>query len=268
MGKSNINWGTWIAAVCVSMVLSILANLGLSYVLIKKYVPTAQEVTTEEAPAMEVTDEDTGEVKTYVAGGEAVIKTASGETIPVKVAEDQYLISEDYLSILAKGFGTTKKIVANNLVITGDKPSVTQSMTSINAATFSDIFEIYCQIYGEEFRQEGVEGIWSPAYTLMKTGELPAELPDDYSAEEYGEVVYEGIRWKFYEVIYSTDNTVYADANGNPLPEEEVVPNIMRTQFLVAYSDTEDPVEIMCYEENCNTETQYKMICDFLQVKP
>lgn len=252
-----------VLTIFLSVALSVAASIACSY-----YIVNNTELgVVENTPVAEVTDNTTGEVKTYVAGGEAIIRTTSGEEIPVKIADDQYLISEDYLSILAKGFGTTETIKADNLVITGNKPSVTQSLTSVNAATFNDIFEIYCQIYGEEFRSEGVEGIWSPAYTLMHTGSLPEDLPDNYTVEEYGEITHNDITWKFYEVNYETDETIYTDAAGNELPEEEVVPNIVHTQFLVAYSDTEDPVEVMCYEENNNTDNQYKMILDFLKVE-
>ena len=245
----------------LSAVVSLAVSCSVSYYFNKD--STSGETSNLTA---EVTDEETGEVKTYFTGGTATINTSSGESIDVKIADNQYLISEDYLEILAKGFGSDAKIVADNLVITGDKPSVTQSTDSVNAATFSDIFNIYCQIYGEDFRSNGVEAIWSPAYTLMVTGELPEQLPDDYSAKPYGVLEHNGITWKFYEVAYSTDETIRTDISGNALPEDQIIPNVLHTQFLVAYSDTEDPVEIMCYQKDNNTDVQYAMICDFLQI--
>lgn len=260
--KKSIIFATSLMVVVVGV--SALTSYLTTRTMLKNADPAPAVSETTELSQAEVLHEDTGEVLTYTTGGTATINTESGESIDVIIANDQYDISADYLSILAKGFGTSAEITADNLVITGDKPSVTQSVNSINAAPFSDIFDIYCQIYGEEFEAEGVEGIWSPAYTYMKTGELPEGVPDNYIVEDYSTINTEGIEWKLYNVNYDTDTTQYLDASGNPLPEEEVVPTSMHTQFLVAYSNTEDAIEIMCYEENNNPEVQLQMIKDFL----
>ena len=233
----------------------------------KEVAEVPAHVVTNEVEQAEVKNEDTGEVKTYVTGGTATIATTSGESIPVTISNTMYNISDNYLSIIAEGFGSDTEVKAPNTVITGDKPSITESLTSINAAPFSDIFGIYTQIFGAEYVGEDESVIWSPAYTKLVTGEFPEELPDNYVCNDSVTFEKDGITWTCFDVSFTTDYTNYYDEDGNELAEEDVVKNIIPTQQLACYSDTEDPVEILVYSEDNNVDTEVAMLKEFLQVK-
>ena len=254
------------------VILSACVGVGAALAVIKLSAKNSTNIpetvtTVTELEQAEVVNEDTGEVKTYITGGTATLSTSSGETINLKIADDMYNISNDYLSILAQGFGVSKAVTAPNTVITGNMPSVTQSMTSINAAPFSDIIGIYKQIFGEEYVGEDTSIIWSPAYTMLKTGEFPETLPDNYSCEEVTTFESNGITWTCFNVSFSTDYTNYYDSDGNPIPEEDIVRNVIDTQHLACYSDTEDPIEILVYEENNNVDTELSMVKEFLKME-
>lgn len=183
------------------------------------------------------------------------------------VPEGMYDITSVYVDTLSSSLGLGSKLSCPNTVILGNAESLTESTTSIMAAPFSDVYSLCSQIYGDDFTSKGKEEVYTPAYILASTGKLPDDLDEDYKVTDLKKtVVSGGLTFYCYEVTDVEDYTVYVDENGNKIPEDEVEPAIVTTQFLAAYSLNEDPVEIIVYHKDNNVDEEYKLLKNFLGV--
>lgn len=206
----------------------------------------------------------TGNQSTVDLGGDRSMILSDGTVLKFNVPDNMYDITAVYLDVLTTSTGASTPIVANNTIITGNAATISESVDSINASTFSDIYNMYVQMYGEEFMSGGIESVHTPTYTYMTTGSLPADLDASYSIKEEATYKVGDVTYKAYSVSYDTDTTQYYAEDGSLLPEDEVVPTSVNTSFLAVYSDTEDAVEIMIYERENNLDNQLRMLREFI----
>lgn len=183
----------------------------------------------------------------------------SGKELTFNTPETFYSLSDQYVDNLKEYYGVDS-ININELAVVGDKSSLYDTNTVINASALSTVSSILSEIYGDAFDTEDV--VMSEAYTYMTTGSLPEALPLNYKIDEVDTYTIEGVNFKVYEVNYDTeyvDDTVSEnDSSGK---------TTVHTQQLACYSDTEDPIEVILYQTNFNREEAVNYLKEFLGVK-
>lgn len=268
-GKSEVDWKAALYGGAIGALFAIIVScIGMVCVMRHNEDYTdakfAEAETKEEATAAGV-DEiavDAGVTAPTETGGDWTLTTAQGKEITYHIPAEHYNLTDEYLALVPSSLGLSNAVTAENFLITGDSQSVNTSVDSINIATFSELYNLYEQLYGEAFTQEGIEAVYSPAYTYAMQGSIPEDAPENYEIEELDSITNGDVTYRVFNVNYDTSYTYTTDADGNALdtPETQTV----HTQHLAAYSDTEDAVEIVVYSSDNTPESESKLLDEFI----
>lgn len=188
------------------------------------------------------------------------LKTTSGEEIKLYTPDKYYSLSDQYLESLAEYYGL-EEIKSDSIAVIGNSTSTYTSDTIINVDTISDVSNMLAQVYGEELTEKDV--VESEAYVYMKTGELPEDVPDNYTIEEVNKYTVDGVTYTAYEVNYDTTYTNESEDDTDTEAESTVV----HTQQIACYSDTEDAVEIIIYQESFDRDYAITILKELLGVE-
>ncbi len=193
------------------------------------------------------------------------IKTDSGEEIKLHTPDGFYSLTDQYLDSLGSYYDKDS-IVSDSMVVVGDDASTYSAKTVINANRLSDTFSMLKQLYGEDFKKD--EMVDSEAYTYMKTGKLPEELPLNYKIDEIDTYTVDGIEFVAYEVNYDTEYDMSTDetASGSATEDTEAKKETVHTQQISCYSKTEDSVEIIIYQTDFDRDSAVKILKEFIGV--
>ena len=199
--------------------------------------------------------------------------TDSGEKVHYYTPNGYCSLTDQYLDNL-KEYYSASAITSDSMVVVGDAASPYDAKTIINANKLSDTFNMLKQLYGEDFDAD--EMIEAEALTYTKTGKLPDELPLNYKLEELETYEIDGIKYHTYEVNFDTEYEVESDNSdeaaegsvndGQQNEKEETKKEIVHTQQISCYSDTEDPIEIIVYQTEFSRENAVKALEEFLGV--
>lgn len=182
----------------------------------------------------------------------------NGESVRYNTPENFYSLTDQYMDGLSENYGIDLPQMDRTFIV-GDAANTSACTVMINAAALSDVDSILSTLYEEDYSSD--EYLYSEVYTYMKNGTLSDELPDNYKLTDYGTVEVDGVTYHMYDKYYTTTYTYYDEEDvSETSPKEQTIPNY---EF-VAYSDTEDPVEIILYMVDYSAETAYKYMCEFV----
>ena len=150
-----------------------------------------------------------------------------------------------------------------DIVVVGDNVNTFSCNTIINADALSDVSGMLKQIYGDDYDESEV--VTSEAYTYMKTGELPEDLPLNYTCEEVATYTVDGIDFVAYEVNYDTEY-VNEESTESVESTEEAEPSTttVHTQQIACYSKTDDSLEIIIYQNEFDKEAALEVLEEFI----
>ena len=221
--------------------------------------PTTK-VTSESSVATEQVVEES--VKAYETGIQlADFKWENGESVRLNTPKNFYSLTDQYIDSLYEYYGVTMPST-DQMFVVGDTTDTASCNVMINAASLSTADLMLSSIYSDEY--DSSTDLYSEVYTYMTTGSLPEELPDDYYLCDYGTVVVDGVSYHVYDKYYTMTYTYYDEEDTAQVsPQTLEVPNY---EF-VAYSDTEDPVEIITFLVDYDVQKAYNYLCEFIGVE-
>ena len=189
------------------------------------------------------------------------VSLESGETITLHTPSDFYSLSDQYISNLSDYYGVDD--LDTDIVVVGDNVNTFSCNTIINADALSDVSGMLKQIYGDSYDESDV--VTSEAYTYMTTGELPEDLPLNYTCEEIATYTVDGIDFVAYEVNYDTEY-VNEESTESVESTEEAEPSTttVHTQQIACYSKTDDSLEIIIYQNEFDKEAALEALEEFI----
>lgn len=241
--------------VCVLICMGIYIFALRPNVVSDKVADRNEELVTEDN-----TEDGTTSAVIYNTGiKEFTVNLDSGEEVKFHTPENAYSLTDQYLENLSSYYDIDS-VTSDSMIVIGDADTTYASSIMLNCDVLSDVTNMLSQLYGDEFDPDSV--IDSEAYTYMTTGELPEELPDNYTIEEVANYTVDGIDYVAYEVNY--DVTYVLDSDEESTESNETV---VHTQEIACYSKTEDSVEIIIYQEEFNRENALNFLEEFLGVE-
>lgn len=255
MTKENVK--TIALSACVSIITSLITVSMMTdtkSAIERKQVVLAPTVSSNQAVAE---DEPT-------KGGLYDVTTTDGKTLKVKVPDDMYEVSKEYVGLILEGKDVEIKN-SSNIVVASGSLDIPTSRDVVTITPHSTVKGLYVNIYGEDIIKEVPDVAWSPAYRYSKEGKLPEDLVNG-SVIEIDKVVKDDIEFTVYDVSYETPITIDIDAEGNKLPEEEITTEYVNTSYLIAIHDGEDPIEIEIYNPEEDNNTKLALLKEILQI--
>lgn len=184
------------------------------------------------------------------------IKTASGETVYCSTPEGYFSLTDQYIDNL-ETYYNIDEIKSENMVVVGDSAEPYSSKSVIDANCLSDVKEMLAQVHKDDEGYDPDEVLESEAYTYMKTGKLPENIPDNYRIKEVDSFKQGDITFRVFKVEYDTDYE----------GETEEDKTTVHTEQLAAYSDTEDAVEVILIQESYDQKKGLRDIREFLNAE-
>ena len=195
------------------------------------------------------------EHKNYVTDKkEWEINTASGESLHYTTIDGWFSLSDQYVDSLASYYNID--VDETNLICIGNNAAQYSSTATINATTLSKLHEMLSIMYAGNTDVNVDDIQYSEAYIYMTTGELPEDVGDSFTIEEKDTIVSNGITYRSFLVGYDTE--YYTD---DTMTETTVI----HTDELMAYSDTEDAVEIVVYMAEWDTDAAVGYLRNFIE---
>lgn len=218
------------------------------------YLATTNKSETAEAVEYEDGEQlPSGALAASEKGGTTSLTLEDGTVVTYQIPGNMYNVRDDYLALVTSAYGMNTAATSENLIVLGSDNSVYTSKDAITATTFSDLYNMFGQIYGEAWNDIDPDSIWPPVYQFMNTGELPETPYTNYSVEELESVSGGDIRYRVFKQEYDAASE---DAEGNEITEHVVQ--------LAAYSETDDVIEIIVDEENKDVDKMVKILKDFI----
>lgn len=253
MKESRICWKDFIIGFCMATWILLVVYLAFLKPGTTSTSDTDSAVAATEGSSEEVISYDT-DIKNWE------LTTDSGETVKFTTPDGFYSLSDQYLDNL-KTYSGVDTLESDDMIVVGDEDSVYSSNTVINVDTLSNVSNMLRQLYGDSYDAESMT--LSEAYVYMTTGELPDDVPLNYEIEEIKTYEVNGITYKCYEVNYDTEyESESADEESTETGTE-----IVHTQQIACYSNTEDAIELICYQTTFNRDEALGYIEEFLGVK-
>lgn len=238
-----------------------------TWILILIYVfalrPSETAVTSAGNEGSTVSEDDTD--KSYDTSiKEWELATSSGESFTFYTPEGYYSLADQYIDNLLSYYAVDG-IDAKTAVV-GDNVNPYTCNTIISADTLSNVSTMLKTIYADDYDPDLISV--SEAYTYMTTGELPDELPLNYTIEEAATYTVNGIDFVAYEVNYDTEYPNETESvESTEISENETEPTVMHTQQILCYSDTEDAVEIVISQATFDRDEALSKLQEFLGVE-
>ena len=255
--RNNFDLGSF----CMGGLVSVLICIGIYVFALRpntagdKVAENNEVLTTEDSTE----DSDTSAVIYNTGIKEFTVNLESGEEVTFHTPENAYSLTDQYLENLSSYYGMDS-VNSDSMIVVGDADTTYASNIMLNCDILSDVTNMLSQLYGDEFDPDSV--VDSEAYTYMTTGELPEELPDNYTIEEVANYTVDGIDYVAYEVNY--DVTYVLDSDEESTESSETV---VHTQEIACYSKTGDAVEIIIYQDEFNREDALSFLEEFLGVE-
>lgn len=190
-----------------------------------------------------------GELRQYVTDKmEWEVETSDGATLKFYTPEGWYSLADQYADGLTEYYGVELTDVGVSCV--GNAKDQYQATSIINSRPLSATAETLKTIYGEEYDETKM--LYSSTYNYMKDGTEPEE---GETIEELDSITADGHTYRVFVHGYATE--YYTN-------EEQTETTTVHTDELLAYSDTEDPVEIICYMAEFDKDELVSKLKEFL----
>lgn len=196
-----------------------------------------------------------GAIASGETGGTADVTLEDGTVITYTIPDKHYKLHDDYLNLVQQAYGLATPVTSNNLVVTGNENNVYSSTSAITATTFSDIYNIYKQIYGESWTDVAPEDIYPPIYQYIQSGEVPETPYTNYAINELDSIEKDGVTYRVFEQDYDAVGTASS---------ENVEVQTNHVHQVAAYSNTSDVVEIIVDVESGRTNDAVKLLKTFI----
>ena len=183
---------------------------------------------------------------------EFTLELENGESLNFYTPENWCSLTDQYLESLNNFYEAD--LPSGNTICVGDSANQYNASILISARPLSGVSEVMKAIYDDEYDPDVM--LYSEAYTYMKTGSLPEELPDNYAIKELQTMsskdghIYR-LFYVYFTQEYYTDDT---RTNTITIPSEQ----------LMAYSDTEDAVEVICYGNEFDVDFMKNYFAEFI----
>lgn len=251
--KDKVSLKTVLISCTFAFIMCMIVLIGTTLYTNKKTAP----VVSEEVKYTEGDVLPSGAVAHDEKGGTAQLTLTDGTVLEYKIPKDMYDVHEDYLSLVQVSYGLSSPVTSDNLIVLGDTNNVYTSKSAITATTQTDTLAIFKQIFAGEETEIALEDTYSPVYLYMTSGEIPTTPYTNYTVTEQDSLVKDGITYRVFVQEYDVDSV--ADPDTNQTVTE-------RVKQLVAYSDTDDVVEIIVDAETNDMEAATKMLKIFLDI--
>ncbi len=263
MKKFNFDLASFLAGICVTtwVVIAVFFTAGGSINIDGKAVKsdTASAATDTDTDSTK----DPAEEKKWNTKELKKTITVDNKKLTFHAPSDYYSITDQYLDNMGAYYGK-EGLKSDSFYVVGNNQVSSSATKVINANKLSDVKNILKQLYGNEYKEDQVKE--AVAVTYMKTGKLPKDLPDNYKIKELDKIkVAGGITFTVYEVNYDTTYDL-SDKNSGKKSEKGKKQKV-HTQEICAYSDTDDIVEIVLYQEVFDKAAALKDIKAFLGAK-
>lgn len=226
---------------------------------LKNATTVDSEDSTEASTTENTSNVETKQYNTAITNWELPLE--NGPVVKFKTPENFYSLSDQYLENLTKSY-SIPEVTSDDMIVVGDNSEATKCGTVINACTFSGLKDILKQVYGDEYNEETM--LEAEAYTYMKTGKLPEELPLNYTIKELATFVKDDITYKAYEVNYDTEY----EAPSEDTESTETSTETIHTTQVSCYSDTEDAIEIVLYQSEYDSKKALDVLGEFIGTEP
>ena len=189
---------------------------------------------------------------------ETLFALIDGSSVTFKTPSNFYSLTDQYLDEMCEYYGVDD-LPLDNIFVVGDATATNECTAMINVASLSTADDLLSSIYGEQY--DSSTDLKSEVLTYIETGALPEELPDNYYLCELDGISVEGITYRVFDKYYTSSYTYYEEED-----TAEVDPKTIEIPYyeMVAYSDTEDPIEVIIYMVEYNKETAYRLFTEFV----
>lgn len=270
MKKFNFDLASFLAGICVTtwVVIAVFFSAGGSININGNAVKedastTSTDSSTSEADEAEEKNWNTKELKKTV--------DVDGKKITLYAPKGYYSITDQYLANMGSYYGKTD-LKSDSFYVVGNNEISSSATKVINANKLSDVKNLLKQLYGDEYKDDEVKEAF--AVTYMKTGKIPKDAPDSYKIDELDKFKVNGVTFTVYEINYDTTYDISDDGTNatesdskSKKDKDSKKTETVHTQEICAYSDTEDILEIVLYQEVFDKEVALKDIKAFLGAK-
>lgn len=264
MKKFNFDLASFLAGICVTtwVVIAVFFTAGGSININGK---TVKDVTATAKAASDSTEsKDPAEEKKWNTKELKKTITVDDKKLTFHAPTGYYSITDQYLNNMGAYYGK-EDLKSDSFYVVGNNQVSSSATKVINANKLSDVKNILKQLYGNEYKEDQVKE--AVAVTYMKTGKLPKDLPDNYKIKELDKIkVAGGITFTVYKVDYDTTYDL-SDKDATKQTAKGKNKQTVHTQEICAYSDTDDIVEIVLYQEVFDKAEALKDIKAFLGAK-
>lgn len=266
MNKDSFNFGSFCAGgLVVALILVFIYAVALNPNKSSVTKTSAASNSTAEKPSASKTTEtetetDATSAKIYDVNQKSFDMTLKGgEKIHLTTPEKYYSLTDQYLESIGKYYGKTD-VKSDSMFVVGDGGTQNESSIILNANKTSDLENLLKQLYGDKFDSSKIK--MAEAYTYMKTGKLPKELPDNYKIKEAGEWTVDGIKFKAYKVSF---DTTYNTGSKDKSEAKQTV----HTDEICCYTDTsqDDTCEIIINQQKFDQKKAIKALKKFIGAK-
>lgn len=265
MKKFNFDLASFLAGICVTtwVVIAVFFTAGGS---ININGNTVKNDTTAKATDADSTEsKDPVEEKNWNTKELKKTITVDNKKLTFHAPTGYYSITDQYLANMGAYYGK-EDLKSDSFYVVGNNQVSSSATKVINANKLSDVKNILKQLYGKEYKEDQVKE--AVAVTYMKTGKLPKDLPDNYKIKELDKIkVAGGITFTVYEINYDTTYDLTDKDSDKQSKKGKKKAETVHSQEICAYSDTDDVVEIVLYQEVFDKAEALKDIKAFLGAK-
>lgn len=259
MKKFNFDIASFLAGICITtwVVIAVFfaagGNININGSAVKE--------DTSETASTDTKDEEKEEPN-WVTNELKRTITAGDKKVTFYAPKKFYSISDQYIYNMGSYYGNTD-LKSDSFYVVGDNEVSSSATTVISANTISDIKSIMKQLYGDDYSENSFKE--AIALTYMKTGKLPKDAPDNCTVDELDKIKVGDVTYSVYEVNYDTDYKTGESTDNKDDTKDETT--TVHTQNICAYSDTDDVIEIMVYQEVFDKEKAVSYIKEFVGAK-
>lgn len=232
----------------------LIGALTATWVLILVYCfALAPNTVNESTVSSDTTESETKSYNTTIKDWK--VKTDSGEEFTFHTPDGYYSLSDQYLDEMYSYYGA--QLESDSIIVIGDSTDTTSVSNYINANTLSDVSNMLEQLYGDEYSED--EMVVSEALHYMQNGELPTELPLNYTINEIKTFDVNDTIFHVYSVAYDIEYVIESDDEST-----EASTYTQHVEQVLCYSETEDPIEIVVTQTVFDEDEAIELLTEFL----